>query len=155
MITLYEPLCLEKGHKLLEIGLGSGYSIVVAREIVGEGGRVVCIEIEPSVFESGKRFVQMSGYDDIVLILGDGALGYPEMAPYDRVCMTAACADIPPLLFEQLKAGGKLIAPMTDGKVQYIGLFKKSDRGIEKTVLRDAALNIPYVPLIGKYGTNK
>ncbi|MEW6002729.1 MAG: class I SAM-dependent methyltransferase [Nitrospirota bacterium] len=153
MITLYEPLGLGEGHKLLEIGLGTGYSAVVAREIVGEEGLVVCVEIDPDVFEEGKRFVQSSGYDDIVLILGDGASGYPEKAPYDRICVTAACTEVPPALFEQLKPGGKLIAPVVEGGIQSIVLFEKNDKGIERKLFRDGVLNIPYVPMIGEYGT--
>ena len=153
MITLYMPLGLVEGHKLLEIGLGSGYSAVVAREIVGEKGLVVCVEIDPSVFAAGKRFVQSSGYDDIVLILGDGALGHPEKAPYDRICITAACTEVPPPLIEQLKPGGKLILPLLEGNIQKIVLFEKNDTGIVKNIVRDAGANIRYVPMRGKCGT--
>jgi len=152
MITLYRPLGLNEGHKLLEIGLGSGYSAVVAREIVGENGLVVCVEIDPLVFENGKRFVQSSGYSDIILVLGDGANGYPELAPYDRVCITAACTGVPPVLFEQLGTGGKLIAPLLINGVQNIVLFEKNEKGIEKKIFRDAVLNIPYVSMEGEYG---
>ena len=147
------PLGLVEGHKLLEIGLGSGYSAVVAREIVGEKGLVVCVEIDPSVFAAGKRFVQSSGYDDIVLILGDGALGHPEKAPYDRICITAACTEVPPPLIEQLKPGGKLILPLLEGNIQKIVLFEKNDTGIVKNIVRDAGANIRYVPMRGKCGT--
>ena len=152
MITLYTPLGLAEGHKLLEIGLGSGYSAVVAREIVGKNGLVVCVEIDPSVFAAGKRFVQSSGYDDIVLILGDGALGHPEKAPYDRICITAACTEVPPPLLEQLKPGGKLIIPLMEGNIQNIVLFEKNDTGIGKNIVRDAGANIRYVPIRGKCG---
>src|SRR4030042_2600999 len=110
MITLYEPLGLDEGHSLLEIGVGSGYTIVIAREIVGPQGRVVCVEIDPTTFESGKTFIENTGYTDIVLVLGDGYFGYPELSPYDRICITAACEQIPPPLIEQLKNGGKVIA---------------------------------------------
>jgi cyclopropane fatty-acyl-phospholipid synthase-like methyltransferase len=94
MITLYEPLGLSKGHKLLEIGLGSGYSAAVACETVGEDGLVVCIEIDPAVFEEGRRYVERSGVKNVILVLGDGGLGYPEKAPYDRICITAACTEV-------------------------------------------------------------
>ena len=103
MITLYEPLGLDEGHTLLEIGVGSGYTIVIAREIVGPQGRVVCVEIDPETFENAKTFIENTGYTDIVLVLGDGYFGYPELSPYDRICITAACEEIPPPLIEQLR----------------------------------------------------
>jgi protein-L-isoaspartate(D-aspartate) O-methyltransferase len=152
MITLYEPLGLAEGHRLLEIGLGSGYSAVVACEIVSENGLVVCIEIDPAVFEEGRKYVEQSGFKNIILVPGDGGLGYEEMAPYDRICITAACTEVPPLLFEQIKTGGKLIAPILQDGLQHIVLFEKRDTGIERKVLDDVILNIPYVPMRGEYG---
>ncbi|MEW6586357.1 MAG: hypothetical protein AB1442_12200 [Nitrospirota bacterium] len=152
MITLYEPLGLGEGHKLLEIGLGSGYSAVIARETVGDSGLVVCVEIDPVVFEDGRKFVQNSGYSDIILVLGDGSSGYPEMAPYDRICITAACTRIPSALIEQLKIGGKLIAPVIRNSVQNIVLFEKDDKGGREKILNDPILNIKYVPMKGEYG---
>lgn len=152
MITLYEPLGLAEGHRLLEIGLGSGYSAVVACETVTESGLVVCIEIDPVVFEEGKQYVEQAGFRNIILVPGDGALGYPEMAPYDRICITAACTEVPPLLFAQLKTGGKLIAPVLKDGIQYIALFEKKDTGIEEKVIDDILLSIPYVRMRGEYG---
>jgi protein-L-isoaspartate(D-aspartate) O-methyltransferase len=91
----YEPLGLDKGHKFLEVGLGSGYGAAVAREIVGADGLVVSVEIDPATFEFGRRNLENAGYDDIVLVKGDGGLGYPEMSPYHRISVTAACIEIP------------------------------------------------------------
>ncbi len=152
MITLYEPLGLSKGHKLLEIGLGTGYSVIVAREIVGAEGLVVCVEIDPAVFEDGKRFVRHSGFNDIVLILGDGARGYAEMAPYDRICVTAAGAEVPPSLFAQLTNAGKLIAPIVRGGIQNIILFEKDGDIVREKAIEEDILNIPFVPMQGEYG---
>ena len=108
----YEPLSLDKGHRFLEVGLGSGYGSALAREIVGSNGLVVCIEIDPLTFEFGQKNLKNAGYHNIVLIKGDGGLGYPEMSPYDRICITAACHEIPPPLIEQLTGEGKLIGPV-------------------------------------------
>ena len=149
MITLYEPLGLDEGHTLLEIGVGSGYTIVIAREIVGPQGRVVCVEIDPATFESGKAFIESTGYRDIVLILGDGYYGYPELSPYDRICVTAACEEIPPPLVEQLKDGGKLIAPVIKDGVQEIVLVEKSGESITRKVIRGLEYNVPYVRMTG------
>ena len=70
----YEPLGLDRGHRFLEVGLGSGYGTAVAREIVGPDGLVVSIEIDPLTFEFAKRNLENAGYDDIVLVKGDGGL---------------------------------------------------------------------------------
>jgi len=154
MITLYEPLGLSEGHKLLEVGIGSGYTVVAAREIVGPKGLVVCIEIDPETFESGKKFVENTGYNDIIVVQGDGCLGYPEMAPYDRICVTAACNEIPAPLIEQLKVGGKLIAPVIKNGIQEIVLLEKRKRGTKRKVIHGLIYDVPYVSMVGKYGVS-
>jgi len=155
MITLYEPLGLDEGHTLLEIGVGSGYTIVIAREIVGPQGRVVCVEIDPETFKNAKTFVESTGYTDIVLVLGDGYLGYPELSPYDRICITAACEEIPPPLIEQLNDGGKLIAPVIKDGVQEIVLVEKSGEGITRKIIRGLEYDVPYVRMTGPHEPGK
>lgn len=93
-----EPLGLDRGQRFLEIGTGSGYGAAVAREVVGDDGLVVSIEIDPLTHEYAQRNLTHAGYRDVVLVLGDGGLGYPALAPYDRIALTVACADIPPPL---------------------------------------------------------
>ena len=144
----YEHLSLDKGHRFLEVGLGSGYGTALAREIVGSNGLVVCIEIDPLTFEFGQKNLKNAGYHNIVLIKGDGGLGYPEMSPYDRICITAACHEIPPPLIEQLTGDGKLIGPVADEGDQNLVLLENSDKGIRETVI----CQVLYVPLRGKHG---
>jgi protein-L-isoaspartate(D-aspartate) O-methyltransferase len=147
----YEPLGLDAGHKFLEVGLGSGYGTALAREVVGEEGLVVSVEIDPLTFEFAKRNLERAGYDDIVLVRGDGGLGYPPLAPYDRICMTAACIEIPPPLIDQLKVGGRLIAPVEERGVQLLTLLEK---GLAKvTVTR--ICEVGYVALRGAYGASR
>lgn len=92
----YEPLGLDRGHRFLEVGLGSGYGTALAREIVGKEGLVVSVEIDPLTLAFAEGNLKKTGYRGLVLVEGDGGLGYPEKAPYDRICMTAACDGIPP-----------------------------------------------------------
>jgi protein-L-isoaspartate(D-aspartate) O-methyltransferase len=147
----YEPLGLDKGHKFLEVGLGSGYGTALAREVVGLEGLVVSIEIDPLTFEFAKKNLNNAGYHDIVLIKGDGGLGYPEMSPYDRICITAACTELPSPLMEQLMTGGKLIAPIMEYGIQNLVLFEKEKRGIRSKVICE----VLYVFLKGKYGVGE
>jgi protein-L-isoaspartate(D-aspartate) O-methyltransferase len=144
----YEPLGLNRGHRFLEVGLGSGYGAALAREIVGPEGLVVSVEIDPVTYAYAKRNLEAAGYQDIVLVLGDGGSGCPEWAPYDRICLTAACLTVPQPLLEQLKAGGRLIAPVIEGEAQYLALHEKRAEGIKKTVLCE----VLYVSLRGRYG---
>jgi len=147
----YEPLGLYKGHKFLEVGFGSGYGTAIAREIVGPKGLVVSIEIDPLTFEFARRNLENEGYNDIVLVKGDGGLGYAEMVPYDRICLTAACIEIPTPLMEQLRIGGRLIAPMMEMGSQNLVLFEKSEKGISRKVICE----VLYVSLRGIYGVNE
>ena len=146
----YEPLGLDEGHRFLEVGLGSGYGTALAREIVGAGGLVVSVEIDPVTFEFAKGNLEKAGYRDIVLIRGDGGLGYPEMSPYDRICITAACAEIPPPLIEQLRIGGKLIAPVLERGTQTLVVLEKTGKG----VTRKDIVEVLYVSLRGRYGVD-
>jgi len=144
----YEPLGLDKDHRFLEVGLGSGYGTAIAREIVGQEGLVVSIEIDPLTFEFAKRNLENAGYNDVVLMKGDGGLGYPEMSPYDSIAVTAACIDIPSPLIEQLSIGGKLIAPVLEDGTQKLVLLEKGVKSIQRHVICE----VLYISLRGIYG---
>jgi protein-L-isoaspartate(D-aspartate) O-methyltransferase len=151
----YEALGLDEGDKVLEVGAGSGYGAALAREMVGSKGLVVTIEINPITYRFAVDNLRRAGYEDVVVILGDGSLGYPEMAPYDAICVTAACPDIPKPLIEQLNSPGRLIAPVghtCDIFGQDLILLEKDERG--RTSSR-ALMKVAYVPLIGRYGWTK
>lgn len=148
----YEPLGLGEGHFFLEIGLGSGYGAALAREIVGLTGLVVSVEIDALTFAFAKANLERAGYTDIVLVLRDGGLGYPERAPYDRICLTAACTGIPPPLVEQLRLGGRLIGPVIERRpdgttVQNLVVVHKSAAGLRHQPICE----VLYLPLRGRY----
>lgn len=144
----YEPLGLDEGHRFLEVGLGSGYGIAVAREVVGPEGLAVSVEIDPITFEFAKGNLEQVGFDDVVLVNADGGFGYPNLSPYDRISVTAACDEVPQPLFDQLRIGGKLIAPVKKGVVQELILFEKDIKGIQ----RHEICEVLYVSLRGDYG---
>jgi protein-L-isoaspartate(D-aspartate) O-methyltransferase len=143
----YEPLGLDQGHRFLEVGTGSGYGSAVAREIVGAGGLVVSVEIDPLTFAFAKANLEAAAYRDIVLVHGDGGLGYPELSPYDRIAVTAACSPIPPPLIEQLAIGGRLVAPVIEEGAQNLRLLEKTAEGIRTRVIGE----VLYVSLRGAY----
>jgi protein-L-isoaspartate(D-aspartate) O-methyltransferase len=144
----YEPLGLGAGHRFLEVGVGSGYGTSLAREVVGREGLVVAIDIDATTLAFARENMQRAGYTDVVLLHGDGGLGNPERAPYDRICVTAACPDVPPPLIEQLTARGRLIAPVWEGTRQRLTLLEKTVDGVRRRILAD----VLYVSLGGRYG---
>jgi protein-L-isoaspartate(D-aspartate) O-methyltransferase len=146
----YEPLGLDKGHRFLEVGVGSGYGTALAREVVGREGLVVAIEIDAATLAFARENLERAGYTDIVLIHGDGGLGHSERAPYDRICVTAACPAVPSPLTEQLALAGRLIAPVVEGTRQRLTLVEKTADGIRRTTLAD----VLYVSLQGRHGVD-
>src|SRR5215207_1793697 len=144
----YEPLGLDERHRFLEVGVGSGYGTALAREVVGCEGLVVAVEIDPATLAFARENLRQASYDDVVLVHGDGGLGCPEHAPYDRICLTAACPDVPPPLVRQLAAGGGLIASVLEGRRQRLTLVEKTGDGVRRRILAD----VLDVSLRGRYG---
>jgi protein-L-isoaspartate(D-aspartate) O-methyltransferase len=144
----YEPLDLGEGHRFLEVGVGSGYGTSLAREVVGPEGRVVAIDIDATTLDFARENLEQAGYTDVVLIHGDGGLGYPAHAPYDRICVTAACPDVPPPLIEQLALRGRLIVPVMEGTRQRLTVLEKTVDGVQRKSLAD----VLYVSLQGRCG---
>ena len=145
----YEPLGIEPGMNALEIGAGSGYGAALAKELVGEEGLIVSVEINRKTHAFAGKNLKRTGYD-VELILGDGSMGYPKLAPYDVVSVTASTPDIPPPLLDQLKMGGKLIAPVGGRSLegQDLLLIHKTEGGLTRRSL----MKVVYVPLLGRYG---
>jgi len=148
----YEPLSLKEGDRVLEIGAGSGYGAALARELVGEAGLIVSVEINEITYRFAKANLERTGYGDIILALGDGSRGYVDEAPYDAICVTAACPKVPEPLVEQLGSPGKLMAPVGSSYSvfgQDLVLMEKGEDG--KTSTR-TLMKVSYVPLIGEHG---
>ena len=147
----YEALGLEEGQRVLEVGLGSGYGAALAREVVGPRGLVVSLEIDPDTFAYAADRLDRAGYRDVVRVLADGGEGWPAQAPYDRICVTAACPQVPPPLLEQLRVGGRLIVPLERDSRQVLTLCEKAPDGLHRTEVCD----VLYVPLQGAYGRER
>jgi protein-L-isoaspartate(D-aspartate) O-methyltransferase len=146
----YEPLKLEPGQHFLEIGAGSGYGAAIAQELVGSEGKVITVEINKDTYLFAAKNLKEAGYDNIIVVLGDGTLGYPDMAPYDAVSITASTPDIPPPILNQMAENSKLVAPV-GGRGRYgqdLLLVVKGDGQVK----RKSLMSVVYVPLLGKYG---
>ncbi len=141
-----EILMPKGADSVLEIGCGSGYQAAVLSKIIR---RVFTIErIEKLLNEARKRFREYN-LTNIHTRLGDGTLGWREFAPYDRIIVSAAIDEIPKALFEQLKEGGILVAPINEENGQIITRFRK----VNGKILKEKIEKCSFVPI--KNGVEK
>jgi len=152
-----EALELEAGHKVLEVGAGSGWHAATIAEIVASSdmarekwGHVYTVEIIRELADSARVNIEKVGYSDrITVICADGSEGYVQEAPYDRALVTAAAPDIPKPLTEQLKTGGVLVIPV-GGMYLYQTLVRV--RKMDSRLVEENLGGVAFVPLTGKYG---
>ncbi|MFX1313329.1 MAG: protein-L-isoaspartate(D-aspartate) O-methyltransferase [Promethearchaeota archaeon] len=151
-----EYLDLKEGDKVLEVGTGSGYHAALCAELVApenskSPGHVYTIERHLDLVQHAQKCLKETGYEKKVTVIhGDGTLGYPEQAPFDKILVTAASPKkIPSPLKNQLKDGGILCIPAGShnfGQNLYIIKKHGNDYDMEKLT------GVRFVPLIGKYG---
>ncbi len=134
------------GDKVLEVGTGSGYQAAVLAELVGH---VYTIEIVPELGEGARETLERLDYRNVTVRVGDGYLGWPEHAPFDGIIVTAAPAEVPPPLIDQLKVGGRMVIPVGEPWTgQSLLLLEKQPDG---TLSRKNVLPVAFVPLTGPH----
>jgi protein-L-isoaspartate(D-aspartate) O-methyltransferase len=101
---------LTQGHRVLEIGTGTGYNAALLAHHLGSA-TVTTIEIDPSIADSARSALEQAGLGEVTVITGDGALGHPPHAPYDRVLATATCHAVPLAWIEQTRPDGRIVTP--------------------------------------------
>lgn len=135
-----ELLKVQRGEKVLEIGTGSTYQATVLAEM---GAEVFTIERQTELFEKNKQYIFKDKYPNIHFYWGDGFAGLPQLAPFDKILVTAAAPFVPTALLQQLKPGGFLIIPVDEGDSQrMIRLIKQFD-GTTEEELFDLFLFVP------------
>jgi len=146
MAELLEP---PQGGKCLEVGAGSGYNAAIIAELMGPEGRVVSVERHAGLAAMAEKNIAATGYGNRVKVfVGDGSLGYPEEAPYDRAIITCASPALPEPIGEQLKEGGWALVPVGGRMWQTLYKFEKREGKIVPT----AHGGCVFVPLVGAHG---
>ena len=138
-----DMLRLKSDARVLEVGTGSGYQTAVLAELVGE---VFSVERVVDLAETAEKRLAELGYHNVCVSCADGWDGWPEHAPYDAIIVTAAAAEVPDALVDQIRPGGCLVIPIGTPEVtQFLTLVKKSADG---TVTKLEGLPVAFVPLV-------
>jgi protein-L-isoaspartate(D-aspartate) O-methyltransferase len=143
---MFELLDPKPGQKILDVGSGSGWTSALLGSIAGENGKVVTLEILQELHEMTKRNVEKfdlmkSGI--VECVLGDGNLGYKQLAPYDRILVSAAAEEVPQALKDQLAVGGKMVIPIHN----HLAYLEKRGEG---DFYKEEFPGFVFVPLVEK-----
>jgi protein-L-isoaspartate(D-aspartate) O-methyltransferase len=137
MAIMLEQLGLERGHQVLEIGAGSGYNAALMAHIVGEGGRVVTMDVDEDIVGNARQHLIEAGFEDVEVVCGDGGFGFPDAAPYDRIILTVASTGVLPRWVEQLKPNGRMVLPLAIKASQKSVAFEKAPGHLISTSVAD------------------
>lgn len=141
---MLEQLQPQKGDKILDVGSGSGWTSALLAEIVGEKGKVIAIEIVPELKEFGERNVSKYNFIEkgiVQFVCEDGSKGYQEESPFDKILASASAWKIPLAWKEQLKVGGRIVAPVANS----IWLFIKRSQNEFEEIEHQGFIFVPLV----------
>ena len=138
---MLEALALSPSDRVLEIGTGSGYLSALLAELTAQ---VVSIERHAGLAHSARQLLSGMGYNNVRVVTGDGSRGYAPAAPYDAIIASAATAEVPPELVEQLAEGGRMIIPVGQEDAQQLQLIEKRN-GAPRTAWRELCRFVPMI----------
>ncbi len=138
-----EQLETKPTDRVLEIGTGSGYQAAVLARLVA---KVFSVEIHVELADRARATLARLGATNVQVRHGDGADGWPEYAPFDKVIATCAARELPRALGEQLREGGLLVAPLDDGDPQTLYRYKKREGKLQRTMVT----TVRFVPMTGR-----
>ena len=146
---MIEAASIRPGDKVLEVGAGSGYAAAVISRIAD---RVVGIERHSELVEAARERIECLGYDNVMIVEGDGTRGYPEEAPFDVILAAASGSHVPEPLIDQLAPGGSLVMPVgAPNQIQHlVKVTRRKDGSLQQSDLGE----VRFVPLIGEEGWN-
>jgi protein-L-isoaspartate(D-aspartate) O-methyltransferase len=139
-------LDLQEGMSVLEVGGGSGYHAAVMADLVGPEGHIFSIERHPELVARARKSLNQAGTNNVTMIEGDGSIGLPDRAPFDRISVAATAPRVPEPLKQQLKVGGKMVIPVGTAFQELVLVTRKNGFAAEEK------MGVAFVPLIGKEG---
>ncbi|MBN2562616.1 MAG: protein-L-isoaspartate(D-aspartate) O-methyltransferase [Phycisphaerae bacterium] len=140
-----ESLRPEPTHKVLEIGTGTGYQTAILARLVGH---VYSVERIEELSDDARQRLGMLGLHNITFRVGDGSVGWPEYAPFDRVMVTAAAPAVIQPLVDQLTDGGRLVIPVGDEGTQRLTTIERH----KGKIVEQSSIAVRFVKLIGESG---
>lgn len=146
VLKMTELLGLEKSHKVLEIGTGSGYQTAFLAQFSKE---VYTVERIEELSHKAQKRLDGLGFGNIHYKIGDGTYGWKEKAPFDRIMVTAAAVRLPKALASQLAPGGKMVIPVGEEALQRLFLVEKDEEGY---IHVEAVEWVRFVSLVGEDG---
>jgi protein-L-isoaspartate(D-aspartate) O-methyltransferase len=112
MAHMLDQLDLKPGHRVLEVGAGTGYNAALIAHVVGPEGVVVTVDLDEDLTEAARQHLAAAGYPQVIVHTGDGADGCPEHAPYDRIIATVALSDLPHAWLSKAAPGALIVLPL-------------------------------------------
>ena len=143
--AICQALELTGGERVLEVGTGSGYSAAVLAELAA---KVVSVERRPSLAAEARLNLESLGVRNVDVMVGDGTLGIPELAPFDAIAVQAASPAPPASLLGQLADGGRLVIPIAAGQADMLTAFRRRGGDYVPTEIGPCR----FVPLVGEEG---
>jgi protein-L-isoaspartate(D-aspartate) O-methyltransferase len=143
-----EALALAGAEKVLEIGAGSGYQTAVLAELAA---RVCAIERIRLFVSKAWKMMEELGYRNTIIRQADGSFGWKDEAPFDAILVAAGAPQIPAVLIDQLKIGGRMVIPIGDRKSQTLKKIVKEEKGIVTSSITPCA----FVPFLGASGWSR
>ncbi|MGH3546493.1 MAG: methyltransferase, FxLD system, partial [Mycobacteriales bacterium] len=132
---MLEQAEIEPGHRILEIGAGTGYNAALLHHLTGDSGQVTTVDIDPDAVEATRKNLSGAGCDDVQVMCGDGEYGITQYAPYDRIIVTAGAWNLPVAWREQLINGGRLVVPLRfRGTTRSIAFRREGERLVSQSV---------------------
>ena len=141
-----EMLALEPGHKVFELGTGSGYQAAVLDQL---GAEVYSVEIVPELGKSARATLDRTGHAKVKTRIEDGYFGWQEAAPFDAIIVTAASDHIPPPLIRQIKPGGRMLIPV--GSRYLTQKLVLVSRDTDGRISTREVIPVTFVPLTGRH----
>lgn len=137
MAVMLSQLGLAAGHRVLEIGTGTGYNAALIAHIVGDQESVVTIDVVPDLIGQARVNLAAAGYGRVTVVCGDGAAGVPDHAPYDRIIVTTGTWDLATQWWAQLGPAGRIVLPLSIRGIQLsVGLETAGDHLVSRSACR-------------------